>query len=218
MKIGLIGAPGAGKSQLAQGLVEKMQNDPLIWPKVQPVHVIDDYVPALEQRMDMALKFHTGYLGNLAITMERIGLEQYHRRKNVDGTFQQSLITCGTLIDSLAYTITWFEGMGEILSRNVDLSNHRWRSDAAMDMFSVLFDDSCYYDILFWLPGGYEVGEDVDYIDSLKRNTRSVVNKFKELERLQEVIKLEPDNDAALEAAFGHIEQEFRPNEQKAEA
>lgn len=84
MKIGLIGAPGSGKSELAQQIA-----------KEKDLKVIDGYAENWRDRTKLAIGFTGGYLSTLGVALDRLIEED---------RIKDDYVTAGTLVDSLMYT------------------------------------------------------------------------------------------------------------------
>lgn len=85
--VALIGVPGSGKSDLADRISG--------WYGME---VVDNYAQNLSADLDLALGPYSNYVTNLMVAMEREKAE-HANRKDLD----RDGVTCGTLIESLAY-------------------------------------------------------------------------------------------------------------------
>lgn len=138
MKIGIIGAPGSGKTDLAAGIKDALTGK-------CNFDIVDDYVPALSAATGIAYGFFANYIGNFQVAFERLTTEQ-----RVSGSADQTdIITCGTVVDSLIYTAMY----SQIASRQArDQRAEFARVSTAMSMFGMLVHDTLDYDLLFYLP------------------------------------------------------------------
>lgn len=135
MKVGLLGAPGAGKSTLARRLKRTLNEGD--WK------VIDKYVDRLSDRTDLAYRYFATYEQNLQIAFERWTLEQEVRATGFNS------ITCGTLYETALYCA---------------IKTHRWtddpmvraeealRAETTMRTIGMMEVDLFDYDLLFWIP------------------------------------------------------------------
>lgn len=136
MKIGIVGAPGAGKTQLAEGIVEALTEQ-------RTFTTVDDYVPALSQVTDVAYGHFAGYVGNFQVAFERLRIEQATNR-----VFGHT-ITCGTVIDTMIYAAMY----SQFASDNApDKRAEFARVSTTMHMFGMLVHDTLDYDLIFYLP------------------------------------------------------------------
>lgn len=184
MKVGLVGAPGAGKSELADAL--RRTDD--VWDVGYGKHVviIDNYVSDIEQETDMALGFHASYIGNLAIALGR-----YARERCAEANaYNYHRITCGTLLETATYAA--IDGMKQIQIADDDgREDQIKRVQAAMGILACLYMDVFRYDHLFYLP----VMSDDPGVAGLDRDLQAAFQAF----FLQPVVPLlETDVDARV--------------------
>jgi hypothetical protein len=145
MRIGLIGAPGSGKSALAEtvktavGLTDDREN----------LHIIDGYAEGIGQRRNLAIGEMGGYLANLNIALHR---EQLERQALVDHDALH-VITCGTLLDTATYVAMDGASMLKYDDEAERLDDLR-RVEATMKVLACLYIDAFKYDRLFYLPSG----------------------------------------------------------------
>lgn len=125
MKIGLIGAPGSGKSDLANAIVDSTG-----------LRMIDAYAEEVEARMDWALGKHATYAGNIAVALHRYAYE----RERKDG-----YITCGTMVD----TVTYLAAKHSFLPPD-ELDTRR--QTGGLVVLGCMVEDMMDYDHLFLLP------------------------------------------------------------------
>lgn len=135
MKIALVGAPNSGKTELAQQLQEKLENS----------KIVDDYIPALEQRSDVALGHFGTYIGNIQSALARWEAERIAAKD------AENLICCGTIIETCVYAaingLIQFNASGPIERPQMDQ-----RSQIALMLLGVVALDTVDYDHLFYLP------------------------------------------------------------------
>ena len=135
MSIGIIGAPGSGKTELAKAL-EKETGLP----------VIDSYVERLEKRTNLALGYAAEFLPNFDVIFERFNLER-EIDKDVEGH-----ITCGTLVESICYSAMWAADIVRIYDRTPQGPIQRARTNLVMDMAAMILSETWNYDIVFYRP------------------------------------------------------------------
>lgn len=138
MKIGIIGAPGSGKTDLAVGIKDALTGK-------CDFDIVDDYVPVLSAATGNAYGHFADYIGNFQVAFERLTTEQ-----RVSGTADQTdTITCGTVVDSLIYAAMY----SQLAVRTPrDQRAEFARVSTAMSMFGMLVHDTLDYDLLFYLP------------------------------------------------------------------
>lgn len=90
MKIGIVGAPGSGKTELAKALQDKLDGK---------THIIDDYVGDIGVECDLAMGAGATYIGNLYVLLGRYARE----RKAWGCGCWDNTITCGTMVETSVY-------------------------------------------------------------------------------------------------------------------
>lgn len=135
MKIGIIGAPGSGKTNLAQG-IKKALDDKIDFD------IVDEYVGDLSDGTGLAFGHFAGYIGNLQVTFERLAREQESTRQ-YEGT-----ITCGTVVDSLIYAAMYSQLARQAPNQRAELA----RAATTMGAFGMIIYDTFDYDLSFYLP------------------------------------------------------------------
>lgn len=149
MNIGIIGAPGSGKSKLAEELAVSLSGSSVI---------VDDYVESIEEDSDIAISQVTDYLGNLLVAMTRYTDERYARSR------YDNVITCGTLIETAVYYAMHIDSVTRVITEE-EKASYAVRADAMMRMLSCLYADTVSYDHVFFLPSE-DGGEDVKFMDT----------------------------------------------------
>lgn len=135
MRIGLAGAPGSGKTDLANALAGLMGAD-LVGGRIT---IVDDYVKDVEQATDLACGFQGSYIADMAVALARYGAERCAVRDGAETT-----ITCGTLAESATYTAI-----------NATLRQDEWgwaTANISMPYYALLSRSVMAYDHLFYLP------------------------------------------------------------------
>jgi hypothetical protein len=137
MKIGIVGVPGSGKTQLAHDL-----RGPLNEIDFPSGLIIDGYTGKVEDEEDLAIGYLGGYLANLAIAMER---EKQERKIDKNGLTR---ITCGTILETICYLSLY----GGTLSRSDPLYHQKYtRLEVTLPFFGMLTVDFLRYDRLLVL-------------------------------------------------------------------
>jgi len=121
MRVGIIGAPMSGKTELAKGLSEKFD-----------LKIIDGYAEKWAERSDLTIGFTGGYAHTLGLTLDRI----YEERRTED-----NFVTCGTIVDGLMYMAI----MSLANPNEIEFA----RAKAYIEMMSFLFFDFWKYDHVF---------------------------------------------------------------------
>lgn len=140
MKIGICGAPGSGKTELAEQLKKALDKEGQ--PEYQ---VLDEYVEALREYTGLELGHWGNYTANHLVAMERLRHELAYLKRS------ENLIGCGTLIDTLVYAVV--HG-GKTMNRAEETA----RRDATMGAFGMMMSDCLPYEYLVWVPGDFEQG------------------------------------------------------------
>lgn len=144
MKIAIIGAPGAGKSELAG----------LIGPQLGTVWAdIDEYAEQACDEVDYAPGTDGGYIANLAVALERLSIER--------STNAPNSITCGTLLETSVYSAMDFENASKFQKEDEIVNNTR-RVEAVLKTPACLYADSFDYDLVFYLPARGEEWAEFD--------------------------------------------------------
>jgi nicotinamide riboside kinase len=134
--IALIGAPGSGKTVLANEIAKQLDG---------PVTVVDGYVQKTQKEMDLALGGYATYFGNLAVALNRVGAE----REAIKGK-PDYVITCGTHIETIVYSSisAYFEQRENPEANDLHLE----RTSIFMRFLGMLSNDTFGYAHVFLLP------------------------------------------------------------------
>ena len=127
MRIGLVGTPGSGKSELAEALASALD-----------LRNIDGYAEDYEYESNFAVGEDATYIVNLGIAMTRLTKERAYAERG--GT-----VTCGTMLDTAAYMsceTTLFPEDGA----------WRRRALASISLAGCMVSDLMTYDFVFYLP------------------------------------------------------------------
>ena len=93
-RITLVGAPGAGKSDLANALFPH-----LVERGMNPLRIIDHVHVDVEERYDLAVGMAGGYIADIAVALERIGQERAYIAQGIE-----HFIVCGSLAENAIHT------------------------------------------------------------------------------------------------------------------
>lgn len=137
MKIGIIGAPGAGKSKLAKKLSYSLGQH--VFDKAPKV--IDGYVEKLEEQTGYAYGYFCTYVQNFQIIYQRWTLEQIAQHKGHD------TITCGTIYETICYS-----GLLALDSSLHPEANEFMEARTAMTALAMMEVNMFDYDVLLYLP------------------------------------------------------------------
>lgn len=130
--IALIGAPGSGKTKLANQ-IKRHHKD---------YKIIDGYVPKFEKRTNIALSYLAPLVPNIMVAGERLALEHNARDKT------ENVISCGTTVETIAYATLYSIAAMEHTS---DKRTAAVRINATLDAL-LLFTEAWYYHHVFYLP------------------------------------------------------------------
>lgn len=188
-KIGIIGAPESGKSDLAQGLKQALEE------KGKKVVVIDDYIPEIEEESDIVLGRASTYVGDSLAMFGRFARENKALLEKPD-----YMITVGTLLDTTVYA-----ALGGVKDQTPEgwFRVHNW-----MNLAGIFFRDTWKYDhtFLLMLPAKVEEGE---YLDGIKEDFNNHVLDAIESFKI-EVKHLQGSTNDQLATALEELE---KPNE-----
>lgn len=138
MKIGIIGAPGSGKSELARKLAGAIERKKYLGK----VKVIDGYVDKLSRQTGFTYGYYATYEQNLQILFDRWTLEQIAAHRG------QHTLTCGTIYETICYAAIH---ANQAAVRNDDQEEFL-KGRTAMTAFGMIEADIFDYDALFYLP------------------------------------------------------------------
>lgn len=133
MRIALVGAPEAGKSELASSLADALG-----------LPVIDDYAIKLADETGLWIGHASPYVPNLFVALER------YKREFGDAV-ADGRITCGTAVETMAYCACYSARVKD------DSSPDEIRVDAIqaatmMNAINFAMEDGWRYDFVFYLP------------------------------------------------------------------
>lgn len=136
MRIGLLGAPGSGKTQLARALGKEFN-----------LKVIDGYAQRLQKKTGLALGPWSSYSELFMVAGHRLAEEE---KADHDNTVKPMRVTVGTMADTLTYAAVRSD---VVLHRNDEGVRAAYRSaQTAMQGLALMFQEIWDYDIAFYLP------------------------------------------------------------------
>lgn len=150
-RIALSGAPGSGKTDLANTLRDA---------RADHTFVLDQYVEGLRDRTGWSYGYYGGWVANLNVALTRLTQETRESLFALDyfdeGNDEILQVTCGTLVDTIAYTATTMNVNHVDL---VDAGNDDYRRVAnTMTILGMLVHDTWpdHYDLTFYLETSSE--------------------------------------------------------------
>lgn len=148
MKIGIVGIPGSGKSAVAEKLIDHFN-----------LNLVDGYVEDLQTRVGWSLGHHANHVCNLLVATERLKVE---REYEACGGY----VSCGTIVDSLAYAAGWAVKIQEHYGDNI---NDSLRTGSVMGSLALICAETTDYDFVFLMPKGAKISEENDRLDHSMR-------------------------------------------------
>jgi hypothetical protein len=138
MKIGIVGAPGSGKTEFARELARLLVES----DREQRFIRIDDYVHWLRRQTGLEYGHFGNFIDDLQVVFKRRELELINEQ---DG----SIITVGTVLDSVAHCFIREEDPATN-PREIVLVSERLR--AVAEAFGLVYTETWDYDYAFYLP------------------------------------------------------------------
>jgi len=157
IKINIIGAPGAGKSRVANALAKELRkgikqpDKEALKPKHprKDVIVVDGYMDKLMKQTGMAYDYWADYPGNFQVLCARWAAEQQAEADQVD-TDNGYIIVAGSIYESILYTAMKINNdMYFNRDRVAPVQIYGQISMQALGMFQALTID---HDLVFFLP------------------------------------------------------------------
>jgi hypothetical protein len=108
-RVNLVGAPGAGKTALADALFPY-----LIKKGRNPLRIIDHVHVDVERRYDLAVGMAGGYIADISVALERIGQERLAFSEGI-----RNFIVCGSLVECAIHTAINAEISGDQFAYHV---------------------------------------------------------------------------------------------------
>jgi hypothetical protein len=140
MRVGLIGSPGSGKSDVAERLSDEYD-----------LLVIDDYVPSVEQFADLALGYAADFLPNLLVPAERWKHERHAK---------DDYVTCGTHVESACYSAIWAHDNLKLFPE--EKARILRQATITTDVIALYIATAWTYDSAFYLPLPQGTGTEFD--------------------------------------------------------
>jgi len=143
-KIGLLGIPGSGKTELATQIAEHFPRG----------IVVDGYAEALSARLDVYIGPQANYIPNLMIAVEReqrerVAIKDHKNKLDV-------MVTCGTVLDTLCYVAMKADAYAQ--QPKTDLIQRKlFREVSASQTLSIMLEDLWSYSHVFYLPPGNDL-------------------------------------------------------------
>lgn len=185
-RIGLVGAPGSGKTRLAHKLADELRQE------YGTTKVIDSYVQPIIDKTGIALGHFATYLGNLMIAGERLQAELAWQKAKVNS------ITCGTILETTTYLST---AVGIQKERDPQNNYLFERARVQLESFGLILHDTFRYDHVFYLPLPETDDKEVIFDQHLDQELEAAIRLFN-----IPATRLEGDTDAKLKAALQEIE------------
>lgn len=181
MKIGVLGAPGAGKTKFAQGLAKSLGD----------TTVVDNYVQRLQKSSNLALGPWASYSENMMIA----GVREAARLKQHDKTNQ---ITVGTIMDTMVYIMVHCDNSVNSNTRDKAAAIYQ-ESHAVVNGMTLWYNYTWDYDVCFHLP--YAKTEEFNFSTKMNEAYSPVLETF-----FVPVYGLEGDTKGRVEIASQVIE------------
>lgn len=156
MKIGLLGAPGSGKSKLARALAKNLGG----------AVVVDNYVQRLQKRTGLALGPWASYSENMMVAGVREA-----ERKAKSGEHQ---ITVGTIMDTMAYVMMYSDVVIHRQDRHEAMTTY-YEAQAVVNGLNMWYTQTWNYDLCFYLPIS---GQDDLFSETLSQTYPTIVEAF----------------------------------------
>ena len=137
MKIGLVGAPGAGKTKFSEELKKIIIDEGFL----EDITLIDGYVDEL--RLNTLLEY--GEYGDFVDDLQVV----FKRREWELGWADYNAITCGTVLDSVVHN---FVRTDHTPRNRRELAVHTTRLKTIASTFGLLYTETWDYDYAFYLP------------------------------------------------------------------
>lgn len=125
MKVGIIGGPESGKSELGEYIAKELC-----------YKLIDGYIPNLSKKLNTAYGPYATHLGNVQIAIERL---------NAEIEAGEDYVTCGTLVETMAYDALY--GLKTFQADNIE----RAKIATTMEFFGMMMLETYLYDRLYFL-------------------------------------------------------------------
>lgn len=151
LRIGILGAPGSGKSKFAKSLATSIRRERRISPVLQPVKVVDGYMNNLVKNTGYAFDIFATYPQNLQILFDRWTREQEAENDC------HTLISVGSLYETVLYT--GLRVNSDILLKENDTAA-KMQGRIIMETMGVIHSLIATHDLLLFLPYSPKVMEE----------------------------------------------------------
>lgn len=144
LRIALVGAPGSGKTELAEQLQKALPPRSCL--------IVDNYVTELTERTNIAFSHYANYLGNCQVAIERHNAEVHQATYN-----PETVVTCGTILESTIYA-----ALHALANAKTDGGLQDKRAQITMLWLGVMANDTWQYTHAYYLP--YDGSDDWELI------------------------------------------------------
>lgn len=145
--IALVGAPGAGKSDLAQAIYDKVSG-PQCGNCPPKAVIVDDYAFETRDFGEYEIGLNGGYMANIDIATMRYRQERLAGHQD----FLEYMIVCGTIVETAVYCAQYFQRTLEMRNTEEDKMQEAQRFQAVTAMCATLYMDTFKYERAFYLP------------------------------------------------------------------
>ena len=146
--IALLGAPGAGKTRLANAIADELvRGDGQCDDCNTPITIVDNYANSVRDHGNYEIGLNGGYMASIGIATER-----YHRERSAGYDGCKTLITCGTVVESSVYLAQHFERSLAMKTTDEERMEEAQRIEGTIKMIAVLYMDTFKYEKAFYLP------------------------------------------------------------------
>lgn len=138
IRIGILGAPGSGKSAFAKLLAAELRE------REKSVRVVDGYVQKLQKKTGYAFDIHATLPQNMQVLFHRWTLEQEAEKAGCD-----VLVTAGSLYETILYGAMRINSDAVMYPKDKNLQVH---GRVGMESFGMIHSLIATHDLLFLLP------------------------------------------------------------------
>lgn len=142
LKIALVGAPGSGKTELAQQINKALNRS---------FQCVDNYVEELETETNISFSHYANHFANAMVVCKRVAKERnVEDVLNPDGGLEVR-VTCGTILETTIYSALFALSNADTGVGQINLINDK-RAQIAMTWLGVAALDTWEYDYSFYCP------------------------------------------------------------------